>query len=218
MIKGFLYLTGSATILVFACFMQTAKTIHYLPLGDSYTIGTGAAEKETWPFLLTEDLNANGIPCKLLANPARNGYSTQNLIDHELPLVKTLKPDFVSLLIGVNDWVRGVSKTSFSRNLIFILDELQKQIPDRKKILLVSIPDFGVTPEGRNISQGISEFNAIIKEEAKKRQLVLVDIFELSKKMGTDPSLVAGDGLHPSAKEYALWETVILPDAITLLK
>lgn len=39
-----------------------------------------------------------------------------------------------------------------------------------------------------------------------------VDIFEVSKKMKDDPSLVADDGLHPSAKEYAVWESLILPE------
>jgi acyl-CoA thioesterase I len=97
-------------------------------------------------------------------------------------------------------------------------------MPDKSKIILITIPDFGVTPEGknygsgRNISDGISEFNALIKEEAKKRKLPVVDIFDISKNMKNDNSLVAKDGLHPSAKEYAVWETMILPEAVKLFK
>lgn len=37
--------------------MQQPKTISYLPLGDSYTIGTGASEEDAWPGLLTRHLN-----------------------------------------------------------------------------------------------------------------------------------------------------------------
>jgi acyl-CoA thioesterase-1 len=225
MIKAFIYLY--CCLALFALEnnkMSRSKIISYLPLGDSYTICTGAPENESWPVLLTQHLNENKIPCKLLDNPARNGFSTQELIDEELPLVKKLQPDFVSVLIGVNDWVRGATKSSFSKNLHYILDELEKNIPDRKKILLITIPDFGVTPSGknyargRNISEGILEFNAIIKEEAKKRKLVVVDLFEISQKMGSDNSLIAKDGLHPSAKEYAVWESMLLPEAIKLLK
>jgi acyl-CoA thioesterase-1 len=196
----------------------------YLPLGDSYTICTGASEKESWPYLLTGHLNAEGINCRLLANPARNGFTTQDLIDQELPLVKTLKPDLVTLLIGVNDWVREVPEAVFEKNLDYILDELQRVLIDKQKIILITIPDFGVSPQGkgyghgRNISRGISEFNEIVRGQVQKRQLPLVDIFELSQKMGTDPSLVAADGLHPSAKEYAIWEKKILAEAIKLLK
>ncbi len=218
-----------ATILIlaitfFAFKMQTKNSIKYLPLGDSYTICTGAKQNESWPFLLTKHLNENKVDCKLLDNPARNGFSTQDLIDQELPLVKKLKPDFVTVLIGVNDWVRGVSKETFNKNLIFILDEIEKNVSNKKHVILITIPDFGVTPQGKNygngrdIGKGIAEFNSIIVLEAKKRNLKTVDVFELSKNMQNDNSLVALDGLHPSAKEYALWEKLILKEALIILK
>jgi lysophospholipase L1-like esterase len=35
--------------------------------------------------------------------------------------------------------------------------------------------------------------------------------------MGNDRSLVAVDGLHPSAKEYAEWEKIIFPVVFELL-
>jgi lysophospholipase L1-like esterase len=202
---------------------QSQKEIKYLPLGDSYTICTGASEKESWPVLLSSHLNAEKISITLLQNPARNGFSTQNLIDYELPLVKKLKPDFVTLLIGVNDWVREIPEATFHKNLIYIMDEVKKEMSADGKILVITIPDFGVTPQGksysggRDISKGISHFNNIIKKEAGKRGLPAVDIFELSKKMGNDNTLVAADGLHPSGKEYAEWEKLILPEAKKLL-
>ena len=203
---------------------QSKPPVRYLPLGDSYTICTGALEQESWPRLLTEHLNNSKIRCSLLNNPARNGFSTQDLIENELPLLKKLKPDFVTLLIGVNDWVRQVPKEEFERNLKHILDDLQKSLPDKRQILLITIPDFGVTPQGKNygggrdISKGIEEFNEIILREATQRKLVCVDIFELSKGMGNDRDLIAMDGLHPSAKEYAAWERLILPEVVKLLK
>ncbi len=204
--------------------LHTTDQINYLPLGDSYTIGTGATEKEAWPVLLTKHLNDAKLKTVLLDNPARNGFSTQNLIDAELPLLKKLNPNFVTLLIGVNDWVRQVPTATFKKNLIYILDEVQKQIPNKKKVLLITIPDFGVTPQGmnfgggRDISVGLTEFNDIIKEEGKKRNLLVVDIFGISKNMKDDKTLVANDGLHPSAKEYAIWEELILPEAVKVLK
>ncbi|MES2678469.1 MAG: SGNH/GDSL hydrolase family protein [Bacteroidota bacterium] len=205
-------------------FQQKNNSLEYLPLGDSYTICTGAEENDSWPLLLTRHLNENKISTKLLVNPARNGYSTQDLINYELPLLKKLNPGFVTILIGVNDWVRGVPAPVFKKNLVYILDEVQKSVPGKKNIILISIPDFGVTPQGksygggRNISAGISEFNAIIRTEAKNRGLALVDIFGVSKQMEKDVTLVAADGLHPSAKEYAVWEKMILAESLKLLK
>lgn len=198
------------------------KTFRYLPLGDSYTICTGAKESESWPLRLTQHLNEQKIACELLGNPARNGFSTQDLIDYELPLLKKLKPDLVTVLIGVNDWVREVEADTYAGNLRFILDEIQSA--GVTKVLLITIPDFGVSPEGkkysrgRNITQGISSFNEIVKAEAKKRHWPCVDIFGLSRKMAADGSLVSSDGLHPSAKEYGIWEQAILPEVIKLLK
>lgn len=96
--------------------------------------------------------------------------------------------DFATLLIGVNDWVREIDAKTYHKNLIIIIDAIQKKLPVKTNLILVTIPDFGLTPKGalygsgRDISKGITEFNDIIKLEAKKRGLVCVDIFPLSKK------------------------------------
>jgi len=220
----FIYLSVRVLIffflVIYVTLCMSQQPLRYVALGDSYTIGTGAKEEEAWPVILTRHLNEKGMAVQLVANPARNGYSTQNLIDEELPVLDTCRADFVTLLIGVNDWVRGEDKETFQKNLSLIIDHIQKK---KVKLILVTIPDFGVTPQGeayskgRNISKGISEFNAIIKSEAKKRKLPCVDIFQLSKKMKNDASLVAEDGLHPSAKEYAEWEKLIFLTAHKLL-
>ncbi|MGZ4048361.1 MAG: SGNH/GDSL hydrolase family protein [Bacteroidia bacterium] len=203
--------------------MDTTQ-IRYVALGDSYTIGTGANEDQAWPTLLAKHLKENKINIDLIANPSHNGWTTQNLIDFEYPVLDKSKPTFVTLLIGVNDWVQGVDATAFQKNLVKIIDHVQGQLPDKSKLLLITIPDFGVTPTGarysggRDISKGIAEFNKIIMDEAKKRNLKTVDLFSTSKEMGKDNSLIAADGLHPSAKEYAIWETLIYPVASAMLK
>ena len=61
------------------------------------------------------------------------------------------------------------------------------------------------------------EFNDIIKQEAAVRGWQVVDLFALSQGMKNNPGLTAADGLHPSAKEYALWEGMIFPVVKTLL-
>ncbi len=198
--------------------------IRYVALGDSYTIGTGATEAQSWPVLLSKHLKEDKINIELIANPSQNGWTSQNLIDRELPVFDKSKATFVTILIGVNDWVQGVDAKTFQKNLVKIIDHVQAGLPDKSKIILITIPDFGVTSTGsrygggRDISKGISEFNSIILEEAKKRNLKTVDLFTTSKSMGKDGSLVAPDGLHPSAKEYAIWETLIYPVAYGMLK
>src|ERR1041385_8894201 len=84
-----------------------STSIRYVALGDSYTICEGAAENESWPLNLAKDMTANKIPVSLIANPSRTGWTTQNLIDRELPVFDQSNADAVTLLIGVNDWVQG---------------------------------------------------------------------------------------------------------------
>jgi acyl-CoA thioesterase I len=197
--------------------------IRYAVIGDSYSIGEGATEQESWPAQLARHLTASGTDTVLVLNPARTGWTTQQAIDDELPIWRAARPDFASVQIGVNDWVQGVDAKTFHQRLATLLDEMQKILPGTNRIFLVTIPDFSVTPTGamysggRDISIGIAGFNNIIKQEAAARGLKVVDIFELSRKMAGDATLIAPDGLHPSAKEYALWEEMIFPVAKKLL-
>lgn len=204
---------------------QTDKEkIRYAVVGDSYSCGEGATPKESWPALLTQHLKSQGVDVDLVSNPSVTGWTTKDAIDKELPKFVNSSPNFATLLIGVNDWVQNVDEETFRTRLSYLLDSMLAALPNKKRLLVVTIPDFGVTPtgpkysRGRNIHDGITQFNKIVTEEAHKRGLEVVDIFPLSKKMGHDKSLVAKDGLHPSAKAYAEWEKIISPAALKLLK
>lgn len=191
--------------------------IRYAALGDSYTIGEGVKEAERWPNLMVTHLIENGVEIQIVANPSVTGWTTKDLIDKELSVYRDAKPHFATLLIGANDWVQGVSKDEFRENLVYIMDEMLKELASNKQLVVVTIPDFGSTPEGpkysngRDITAGLAEFNVIIHEEAAARKLAVADIFALSQGMKDNAELVGSDGLHPSAKEYALWEEIILP-------
>jgi acyl-CoA thioesterase I len=200
------------------------EKIRYAVIGDSYSCGEGASPKESWPALLTQHLNAQGLHVDLVSNPSVTGWTTKDAIDRELPKFINANPNFATLLIGVNDWVQGIDESTFRNRFSYLIDQMLAVLPNKKRLLVVTIPDFGVTPtgpkysRGRNIHEGIINFNQIVTEEARKRGLSVVDIFPLSKKMGKDKSLVAKDGLHPSAKEYAEWEKIIFPAALELLQ
>ena len=208
----------------FAMAQPEVQRIRYAVVGDSYSCGEGASPKESWPALLTQHLNAQGLHVDLASNPSVTGWTTKDAIDRELPKFVNSNPNFATLLIGVNDWVQGIDETTFRNRFSYLLDQMLAVLPNKKHLLVVTIPDFGVTPtgpkysRGRNIHEGIMQFNQIVTEEARKRGLSVVDIFPLSKKMGKDKSLVAKDGLHPSAKAYAEWEKIISPVVLELLK
>ncbi len=200
------------------------QAIKYLPLGDSYTIGELVKEEERWPNILVENLKLNGINIEIICNPSVTGYTTQNLIDNELPIFIDKKPNFCTLLIGVNDWVQEVDINIYRNNLIYIIDKVLEILPSKERLILVTIPDFGKTPEGnkyskgRDISEGILEFNEVIKNIALSRNIAIADIFEVSQKAENDINYVAEDGLHPSYLQYKEWEKLVFPLAIKTLK
>ena len=197
--------------------------IRYAAIGDSYSIGEGASPNESWPAVLTRHLNAQGLHVDLVANPSRTGWTTQQAIDSELPIFAAALPNFATLQIGVNDWVQGVDAETFRKRFVTLVDRMLEVLPTKNRLLIVTIPDFGVTPtgpryaRGRKISEGLARFNDIVIEESKKRGLRVVDVFPMSQRMRDDPSLVAADSLHPAAKEYAEWEKIIFPVALELL-
>lgn len=191
------------------------NAIRYLPLGDSYTIGESVAKTDRWPNQLVARISNNGPQMEIVANPSMTGYTTHNLIDRELPLVTKLKPDFVTIQIGVNDYVQKVGEATFSQNLEYIISNVQKQLRKPGNMVLVTIPDYGKTPTGAHFGSplsseaGVIAFNKIIAGAAAKYKLPVADIFTISQKVAGDPSLLANDGLHPSAKQYSEWTDVI---------
>jgi lysophospholipase L1-like esterase len=193
-------------------------TLRYVALGDSYTIGTSAAESDRWPNQLVRRLPR----LNLVANLGVNGFTSQDVIDLELPRLDGLRPDFVSLLIGVNDVVRDVPPAVYRANVARILDRLVALV-GAGHVAVVTTPDYTVTPAGADFgnpvvqSAAIRAFNGILSEVAAGRGVTVVDIYPISLRAATDPTLVAGDGLHPSGAQYALWVERIGPVLEALL-
>lgn len=187
----------------------------FLPLGDSYTICEGADISDSWPSLLTKNIQKTYLDFEIIGNPAVSGWTTQDLIYKELPVFDSFKPNFVTLLIGVNDWVQEVPISKFKTNFEYIINHVLYHLNSERKLLLITIPDFSAAPDGekyskgRNISKGINEFNEQVFQLANSYKLEVADIFEASQMMRFDSTLVAKDNLHGSAKMYAIWEEII---------
>lgn len=201
---------------------DSGKDITYISVGDSYTIGNGVSESGRWPNVLTRHLNEAGINIRLIDNPAVSGYTVQNAIDLELPVVEKLKPDFVTVLIGANDNFSQTSPNVFERDLNELLDKLQGMLVNPNRIVLITTPDYSKSPAAARygtagVSRSIEEYNKIIKNEAEKRGLRAADIFPISQTMTSADDYIS-DGLHPSAQGYAKWEKVIYPVVFEFLK
>jgi lysophospholipase L1-like esterase len=195
----------------------------YVALGDSYTIGTSVGAAERWPDQLVAGLRDGPPTLELVANLAVNGYTSRNVVERQLPELDGLRPGFVSLQIGVNDVVQGVPAATFEANATRILDDLLGRLT-ADRIIVVSTPDYTVTPQGASYgipavqAAGIREHNAILGRLAEARGVAWVDIHDISLRAAEDRSLVAGDGLHPSGAQYGLWVERIRPIVERLLE
>ena len=223
---GLFFLLLVFVLLFFNMQMSTPKSpaIRYVSLGDSYSNGEGETPQDAWPVLLTRHLREAGYDIELVANPSVSGWTTQNLIDGELPQFVVARPTFATLLIGANDLFQGVEQEIAEKNFVTILDRMQEVIPNKQNIVILTIPNYAVSPQVsgyKDISEEqnkILRFNEFIKNEAGKRGLPVVDLFALTTVMGEDRSFFTADGLHPSVKQLRLWEEKIFPVVANLLK
>lgn len=151
----------------------------------------------------------------MLTNPAVNGFTTLDLIERELPLIAELKPDLVTILIGVNDLVRERPPAGYRATLARIYAEVAKEKAADGRVFVVSIPNWSVVPAARefgdpeHIRDLTDTFNDIAREEATQRGFGWIDITAASiSGLGT-PGWISSDGLHPDDAQYAAWAEVI---------
>ena len=213
------------THLVFAAQLVNANPMRYVAIGDSYTIATGIEEKNSWPSQLTQKLKSAGIKINLIEVLGIRGATSQQTLNEVIPLLKNLEPEFVTLLIGVNDWIReGISSSKFKIRIKSLIDEIQNNLPPPRKFLLITIPDFSCSPQkknwgyGKSATNGITRLNKILKTEAALRDLVIVDIYPLSQNLCSQVGMFSDDGIHPSALQYSKWVDLIFPYLIDNLK
>jgi len=186
----------------------------YLALGDSYTIGESVKESERWPVQLSNSLR-NKLNKPVII--AKSGWTTDQLIDTLNKINFNKKFDFVSLLIGVNNQYRGRSVENFKEGFTILLKKsIEYANYKKERVMVVSIPDWGVTPFAKNknrtiIGNEIDAFNKLIHDECMKNNITFFNITEISRKAVNNNSLIAEDGLHPSKKMYKQWVKIIKP-------
>lgn len=195
-----------------------AKSLTYLALGDSYTIGEAVTAKESFPYQLQAALKTKGIAVAEPQIIAKTGWTTDEL----LVAIAEQKPasnfDLVTLLIGVNNQYRGYPLNTYEQEFKQLLTlAIGFASGDAGKVRVVSIPDWGCTPfaakEGRDaaqVAEEIDAYNGINKLVSMAMEVTYIDITPHSRLAANDLSLLAVDELHPSGKMYAEWVSQLL--------
>lgn len=199
--------------------------VRFLALGDSYTIGESVASDQRWPVQLVKALRTEGVEIRPPRIIAKTGWTTDELADGVQAAEFEHRFDLVTLMIGVNNQYRGRDVDNYRNELDQLIERASRLAGGEPgRVIVISIPDWGVTPyarkDGRNaseIAEEIDAFNEVNRELAKDHGARYVNITDISREVADDILLVANDGLHPSPQQYRRWTKRILPVAREIL-
>ena len=186
--------------------------ISYLALGDSYTIGEGAAAAERWPVQLAGLARQQGLP---LAEPdliAQTGWTTAEL-QAAIAASGNHRRDYglVSLLIGVNNQYRGQALATYRAEFGQLLaTAIGFAGGEPSRVIVLSIPDWGQTPfaEGRDraqIAAEIDQFNLVAAEACQHVGAAFVDITPLTRAAAGQSQQFTADNLHYTGRQMQQW-------------
>ena len=202
------------------------KSLTYLALGDSYTIGEGVNASDRYPMQLVQEWNKAAK--KPFASPliiAKTGWTVDELeAGIQATTIAAEGYDLVTLLIGVNNQYRGRTVESYTLDFEKML---QRAIAfargNKAHVIVLSIPDWGVTPfaisKGVNpaqVAKQIDDYNEKKKEICEKYGIKFIDITVEYRVNGGLPEGVVEDQLHPSKLIYGQWMGKLLKELNTM--
>lgn len=152
------------------------------------------------------------------------GVSGDRIPDVYARIVKDIikvKPDYMSLLVGVNDVWRnfdsegtGTGSARFEKVYNILLEELREELPELKIIIMGPFLLHGSAGDNRpdepdrfeNFSSGVAEMASIAKNLAEKYGCAFIDLQAMfDEAVKTIPvAELTGDGVHPTAKGHQL--------------
>lgn len=158
--------------------------------GNSLTAGYGLDEDETFPSLIEEKLNSEGLEYKVI-NAGLSGDTSASGLSR-LDWFLEDEPAIFVLELGGNDGLRGIDLAETKSNLKAILNKVRSKYPDTQLILAgMQIPP--------NMGPAYTiRFAEIYPEVAKEENVYLIPF--LLEGVAGDPDLNLPDGIHPTAE------------------
>src|SRR3989338_4005463 len=167
-----------------------AKTFVFL--GDSLTEGYGVAQSASFPHLIKKKVSDDKLDWKIIGAGSSGSTSASAL--SRLKWIAKEKPDYVMILLGSNDGLRGFKVEEVEKNLAMALEWAQKS---KQKVILGQLhvpPNYGASYARK--------FSEIYPRLAKKYKVDLAP-FILESVVGK-PELNLQDGVHPNEKGYQI--------------
>lgn len=162
--------------------------------GDSITAGNGLVPEEAFPALIKERVDALGWSVEV-TNAGLSGETSAGGLRRIDWMLRSPVDVFV-LELGGNDALRGMNLAETRRNLQAIVDTVLARSPDARIVVagMQIPPNFG--------PRYTSTFRDLYPELAAENDAVLIPF--LMEGVGGVPSLMQGDGIHPTAEGHAV--------------
>lgn len=194
---------------------QIAKPIEagdfvYVAVGDSVAQGIGASSpQKSYVGMTAAYIQQKTGRNVHVINVSVTGAKVADVVRDQLPRIKNLKPDLVTLDIGANDVNKNVPVADFQRDFTTILDALPAG-----KTIVADLPTFERGPK----QSVLFNLNKTIHEDIEAHGLELAPIFEYTSKTIHDWSTYAADFFHPSDKGYRNWYAAFETKLKTMVK
>ena len=203
--------------LVMLCFTLTLPSalaeeregLRLLVVGDFYSKSPELPYRQSWPGLLHSLLIADGVDTELdiLAKPgwtSAQALSSLNSDNFNQPY------DWVIVMVGVHHQQQDRSINSYRRDMKKLLRRAAKLAGgEPKRVLVMSIPDWSATRDGKNhsvdISPEIDRYNSVLRIVSMETLSTFLDIGSSVELARNDFSATTVHPRHFSRKLYMLW-------------
>lgn len=177
----------------------------YVAIGDSQTEGlwdgvdhrglVGFADR----LAMVIDSHHPGLS---YANLAVRGRRILDLLVDQLPLALSMRPDLITVCIGMNDVTRP---GPFFERALADLDHLHTRLADSgATVVTTTFPDLGqLLPVGRVLKSRVLRINDEIRAAAQCHGFRLVDLYGAPSM--ADPEIWSPDRIHGSTKGHILF-------------
>ncbi|HLM03093.1 MAG TPA: arylesterase [Pyrinomonadaceae bacterium] len=159
-----------------------------IAFGDSLTAGFGLSEKESYPFLLQQRLNAEGYNYEVV-NAGVSGDTSQGGLERIDWSLEQENVEILILELGANDLLRGLPPAKMKKNLGEIIRKAQAK---KIKVLLCGMlapPSMGVKYQ----QEFVNAFPDLADEYKVEFLPFVLEGIALDKKLNQ------ADGIHPNA-------------------
>jgi len=193
-----LFLLLSVLISSLSLSVNASPKQHILILGDSLSAGYGIEIEQSWPTLLQQKLDQEGIDAQV-HNASISGQTSAEGLAQVEQLLKETQPDLLILELGANDGLRGLSLSEMKQNLAGMIQQAQAQ--DAKVLLLgMHIP----SNYGRRYTKMFHNTFIKLSEEYQTGLVPFMLAPVATEQWEVKPGMIQSDGLHPTAKAQPL--------------